>query len=100
MPCGCALVPVRTTLLFLMIEILFGVKRTLQSLSQNWATETKVRSCKSGKRYAFRADNGNQGRSSSAVCVAWMTLLSGKLTEYGVTHGLLLEQGMFIGVQW
>ena len=69
MPCGCNLVLVRTTSLFLMIETLFGVKRTLQLLSQNCTTETKVRSCNSGKRYVLRADNGNQGRSSSAVCV-------------------------------
>ena len=90
MPCGCALVPVRTTSLFLMIETLFGVKRTLQLLSQNCATETKARSCKSGKRYVLRADNGNQGRSSYVACVAWMTLLSGKLTEYGVTQSLFI----------
>ena len=68
--------------------------------AQNFATETKARSFKPGKRYALCVDNGNQGRSSSAICVAWMMLLSGKLTEYSVTHGILLEQGMFIGVQW
>ena len=99
MPYGCALVPVRTTMLFLMIEICVGVKRTLQLLSQNCATKTKARSFKSGKRYDLRADNGNQGGSSIAVCVAYMTLLSGKLTEYGVRHGLLLVHSILTAVQ-
>ena len=70
MPCGCALVPVRTTMLFLMIDTCVGVKRTLQLLSQNCATETKARSFKSGKIYALRVDNGNQERLSYTVCVA------------------------------
>ena len=70
MPYGCALVPVRTTMLFLMIDTCVGVKRTLQLLSQNCAIETKARLFKPGKRYALRVDNGNQGRLSYAVCVA------------------------------
>ena len=83
-----------------MIETRIGVKRTLQPLSQSCATETKTRSFKLGKRYASRADNSNQGRSSVAVYVACMTLLSDKLTEYGIRYDLLLVQGMLIGVQW
>ena len=69
-------------------------------LSQNCATETKARSFKSGERYDLWANNDNRGRSSIAVCIACMTLLSGKLTEYGVRHGLLLVHGMLTDVQW
>ena len=82
-----------------MIETCVGVKRTLQLLSQNCATKNKARSFKPGKSYALRVDNGNQGRSIIAVCVACMTLLSGKLTEYGVRYGLLLVHSILTAVQ-
>ena len=48
----------------------------------------------------MRVENGNQGRSSIAVCLACMTLLSGKLIEYGIRHDILLAHDMLTGVQW
>ena len=59
-----------------------------------------ARSFKSGKRYALRVENGNQGRSSIAVCLACMRQLSGKLIEYGIRYDILLAHDMLTGAQW
>ncbi len=56
---------------------------TEQPLSQSWLTDSRAPDLRLGKMWARRASSGKLGSERRAVCVEWIWLPSGSVTDRG-----------------
>lgn len=93
-------VPLKTTVEWWRIWTWVAVKRAWKPLSQSCPMEMRALCFKWGKRCAFRAARGSDGKSRRAVWLAWMMSPFGSRTRRPLDVAVLCVQGLSMVRKW